>query len=235
MVRKILVLLFVIYCGLQLCHATTISYVDTGTCVVKQFDAKHINAYQNDRDFTYENTKAKSGGLSGLLGFLLDEFFGRINKVHLGSITLYDVLFYGVMFFAAIMIVLQFFKIRVSGLFTAGGADIISHQSFTENVHELDFDKLIQEAISTANFRLATRLHYLKMLKRLSDSGLINWQKNKTNFEYYYELKGEERRKQFYALTRLFESVWYGNFEISEAAFDENLKAFTGFLQTLRR
>ena len=112
---------------------------------------------------------------------------------------------------------------------------MVSHRSFVENVHELDFDTLIEEAKNQSNYRLATRLYYLKTLKRLSDSGLINWQKNKTNFEYYYELKGEERRKQFYNLTRLFESVWYGNLEISETTFNENLETFTGFLQTIKR
>ena len=74
----------------------------------------------------------------------------------------------------------------------------------------------------------------LKALKKLSDSGHINWQKNKTNFEYYYELKDTAQRKEFYHLTRLFESVWYGNADITAAEFDENLKAFTGFLQTMK-
>ena len=235
MARIILVFLLILSCGLLTGNATVVNYVDTTNVVVKNFDTAHIAAYRANADFNYENTKPKGTGLFAMLLFLLASFFDHADKVRMGNISLYDVLFYGIMIFAAIMLVLQFFKVKINGLFTANSSNIIGHQAFTENVHELDFDKLIQEAVGNSNFRLATRLHYLKMLKRLSDAGLINWQKNKTNFEYYYELKGEERRRQFYELTRLFESVWYGNFEITEAAFDENLKIFSGFLQTLRR
>lgn len=212
-----------------------VTYVDTTHCNVKTFDQKHLADYKASREFDYENTPAKEGGFFVLLSYLLSEFLDSLDKVRAGHISVYDVLFYGLAVFAAVMIVLQFFKLNVTGIFSKNSDTVIKHQAFTENLHELDFDTLINEARYNANYRLATRLYYLKTLKKLSDSGLINWQKNKTNFEYYYELKGTEQRKQFLDLTRLFELVWYGHREITAADFEENLKAFTGFLQNVKR
>jgi len=232
--RIAIILLFILfYCTIP-AVAVQVTYVDTTQCVVKSFDQKKLDVYRAKSDFNYETVPAKSGGVFGLLAFLIATFFEGLNHVRVGSISLYDVLFYGLAIFAAVMIVLQFFKIKMSGVFLKAPDSIITHKAFTENVHELDFDSLITNAINAANYRLATRLYYLKTLKKLSDTGLINWQKNKTNFEYYYELKGAEQRKKFYELTRVFESVWYGNHEISAVDFDENLKAFIGFLQNIK-
>ena len=205
------------------------------TCMVQSFDQKHLNDFRKSKEFKYEAAAAENDGFLGSLLLVISRFFEKINGVHVGRISLYDVFFYGIIVFAAVALILQLFKVQITGLFTKSDTAVVSHRSFVENVHELDFDTLIEEAKNQSNYRLATRLYYLKTLKRLSDSGLINWQKNKTNFEYYYELKGEERRKQFYNLTRLFESVWYGNLEISETTFNENLETFTGFLQTIKR
>lgn len=232
--RIAIILLFIFCCSIMQARALQVTYVDTTHCVVKTFDQKKLDAYRAQRDFNYESTPEKGSGIFGLLAFLIANFIDGLDHVHVGGISLFDVLFYGLAIFAAIMIVLQFFKINISGVFLKEPDSIITHKAFTENVHELDFDTLITNAVNGANYRLAIRLYYLKTLKKLSDNGLINWQKNKTNFEYYYELKGVEQRKQFYDLTRVFESVWYGNHEITATDFDENLKAFTGFLQTVK-
>jgi hypothetical protein len=233
---RFVIILTLIFCyGIIPVGAMQVTYVDTTHCTVKTFDEKYLAGYRTQPEFNYETTPAKGNGFFGLLALLLAEFFDSLGKTHVGKLSLYDVLFYGLAIFAAIMIVLQFFKLEVSGIFANNPGALAKHHAFTENVHELDFDALIADALKNTNYRLATRLYYLKTLKKLSDGGLINWQKNKTNFEYYYELKGIEQRQQFYHLTLLFESVWYGNHQISASDFDENMKSFTGFLQNLKR
>ncbi len=234
MSRILIVLLFLFVCSTASLSAMQVNYVDTTHCSPRQFDQKHLSTYRASHDFDYETEPAKRGGFFALLAFLLAEFLDSLNKVHAGPVSLLDILFYAIAIFAAVMIVLQFFKINISGVLLKSSGTIATHQAFTENVHELNFDTLINDALKNTNYRLATRLYYLKALKKLSDSGHINWQKNKTNFEYYYELKDTAQRKEFYHLTRLFESVWYGNADITAAEFDENLKAFTGFLQTMK-
>jgi hypothetical protein len=235
MSRLVFILLFVLCCLCPPCSAAVPTYVDTTHCEIKHFNEKHLSSYRSSRDFDYETEPAKGGGFFSLISYLYNDMVDRLSEAHVGSISLLDILFYTLALFAAGMIIYHFFKAEITGLFTGTSTNIVTHQSYTENVHELDFETMIQNALTGGDYRLATRLYYLSILKKLSEAGLINWQKNKTNFEYYYELKGEDRRKQFYNLTRIFESVWYGKHEITGNVFDENLKAFTGFLQTIKR
>jgi len=67
----------------------------------------------------------------------------------------------------------------------------------------------------------------------LSESGLIRWQRNKTNFEYYYELKDETLRRQFYKLTLVFEGAWYGQIDIPEDIYEREVESFTGFFRLI--
>lgn len=88
-----------------------------------------------------------------------------------------------------------------------------------ENILGYDFDKLIAEAIQQKEYRLATRLSFLRNLKALSDKGIIKWDKKKTNNNYIYEITHEALRKNYMRNSLVFDYVWYGEFEIDEADF----------------
>jgi hypothetical protein len=88
-----------------------------------------------------------------------------------------------------------------------------------ENIHEINFDNAIEEAINKHNYRLAVRLLYLKCLKQLSDASLIKWQPEKTNSSYLNELKDVDQKAIFNSLTRRFEYVWYGEFPLDGQTF----------------
>lgn len=81
-----------------------------------------------------------------------------------------------------------------------------------ENIEALDIEQLLGKAKRDGNYKLAVRLYYLGLLKKLNDEGSIVWKKDKTNRDYLAELFSsgtlfEEVRK----LTRSYESVWYGD------------------------
>jgi Domain of unknown function (DUF4129) len=107
--------------------------------------------------------------------------------------------------------------------------DPLSYNRITENIHELDFNKLIDEAVENHNYRLAIRLYYLKTLKQLTDKQLIHWQPTKTNRIYVDELGNLRLKADFEQLTSQFEYVWYGDFTVSEAEFGDIKEAFSTF------
>jgi hypothetical protein len=89
-----------------------------------------------------------------------------------------------------------------------------------ENIEELDFEGLLKQALAQGDLRLAVRVHYLLLLKKLNEVGLIIWKKNKTNRDYLSELYGrdavyEDVRK----LTMAYELVWYGERSVSQDSF----------------
>ena len=105
----------------------------------------------------------------------------------------------------------------------------LGYDVLDENIHAINFTDRINEAVEQRNYRLAVRLLYLQTLKRLTDNGLIQWQPNKTNRQYTYELTGNPARLGFERLTTQFEYVWYGDFPVDEARFGLIQQEFNAF------
>lgn len=89
-----------------------------------------------------------------------------------------------------------------------------------ENIEEVDIDALLKAALAAGDLRAAIRVHYLMLLKKLNEVGLIAWKKDKTNRDYLSELYGrndcyEDVRK----LTLAYELVWYGERSVSPDSF----------------
>lgn len=79
-----------------------------------------------------------------------------------------------------------------------------------EQLHELDLEQLLKQAVARGEFRLAVRLNFLIVIKLLSQKEYIHWAKEKTNWEYYTELPDRLLADQFRELVVHFEGVWYG-------------------------
>lgn len=109
----------------------------------------------------------------------------------------------------------------------------INLERIEENIHESDLDSFIQQALDQKNYALALRLYYLAVLKALSQQKLINWKKDKTNYQYALEMRLTPYRSGFDEVTRIFERVWYGNSPMSAAIFKDLQPRFTSFLNEI--
>lgn len=98
-----------------------------------------------------------------------------------------------------------------------------------ENIHTLNFTDEIEAALREGNRRKAIRLFYLRTLKQLTDAGVLEWQVNKTNSEYLFEMKKPSLRQDFAFLCTAFEYIWYGEFEPSETLYEETFSRFRSF------
>lgn len=105
----------------------------------------------------------------------------------------------------------------------------LPYSEYTENIHEINMDDELEKAINVRNYRLAVRLLYLKSLKQLNDAELIHWEINKTNSDYSNELQDFDQRLAFNLLTRQFEYIWYGEFNIDADVFGRISNLFKDF------
>lgn len=110
-------------------------------------------------------------------------------------------------------------------------SDGLDYENLAENIHEINFDAAVDEAVNERNFRLAVRLLYLQTLKRLTDAGRIDYKPDKTNRQYVYELINSPIQADFEQLTRQFEFVWYGDFPINDNRFQQIRQQFRAFSQ----
>lgn len=190
--------------------------------------AQHLDDFLNDREYNYERTvPPPQNPLARFWDWLmrkLSEFFQSNSYQN----------FWQYVFLAAIgtLVVWLLYKAEfLGGLFGQKAEEgLLEYNRLTENIHELDFNNLIEEAIEGHNYRLAVRLYYLKTLKQLTDKQLIHWQPTKTNRVYVDELGSSFLRKEFEQLTSQFEYVWYGEFRVTEAEFSLLKEQFQFFL-----
>ncbi len=86
-----------------------------------------------------------------------------------------------------------------------------------DTIYGIDFEKDISRALGSGNYREAIRLRYLQCLKLLSDSDKIEWRIYKTPAQYTREYKNDD----FSNLTRRYVLVRYGDYEATQAIFDD--------------
>ena len=104
--------------------------------------------------------------------------------------------------------------------YSGEGSGTFRHNVLDENIHEMDFEKLIEEAAAKKDYRGGVRLLFLYALKMLSDKNHIHWDQGKTNHDYIDELKQDELKPGFSDLNYYFEYAWYGNFKVNAETFD---------------
>lgn len=94
---------------------------------------------------------------------------------------------------------------------------------------EVNLNTHLEKALSEKNYVLAIRYLHLINLKKLAEKHLIEWNYQKTNHDFLYELKAESLKKEFAGSIRIYEYTWYGGFEISESRFKQYRQLFEQF------
>lgn len=137
--------------------------------------------------------------------------------------TLPYLLIFGILFFALWL----FYKLNPGGSLlseTPSGKAFFSEEE--EIIQSRDIEKLIKNAISESNFRLAVRYQFLLVLQRLSEKEMVNYDPSKTNNEYISEIQKGEIQDKFRRLARIYDFIWYGNFNTSENDYSQTEKKF---------
>ncbi len=109
------------------------------------------------------------------------------------------------------------------------GDDII-----TEDIFAINYQKEIDKAAAQGNYRLAIRLLFLRLLKKMSEKNIIRYKQDKTNLDYLLELHPTGYYKNFFRITRNYEYSWYGQFNVSEDAYKVIRSEFDQFDSALK-
>ena len=129
-----------------------------------------------------------------------------------------------------VIIILLVLKNDIRLLFYGKSASVaIDFKEFEEDIHKINFEELISDAITKKDFRKAVRLHFLRLLKELTDNNLIKWQIDKTNNDYSMELVNSKYSNAFKELSLMYEYIWYGDFHLDETNFKSTISKFKDF------
>ncbi|OSZ77380.1 hypothetical protein CAP36_13370 [Chitinophagaceae bacterium IBVUCB2] len=183
---------------------------------------------QNDEAFWYANAEIEKAP-EGKKGNKSYKPFGQQTWVK----TLFWILVIGV-FAAVIMLYLADSNI---GLFRKKKklVQLEEEEIATEDIFAINYQREIEKAAAQANYRLAVRLMFLRLLKNMSEKNVINYKQDKTNFDYLLQLHPTNYYKDFFRITRNYEYTWYGQFEINEDAYKIIRNDFDLFEKNLAR
>lgn len=197
--------------------STTLVY-DSTVVDIRTFDEASINEHKNDAEFDYGvRPKAELTLWERFklwLSRLLQNLFYFGTETPFGQIIIYIILGLGLIYAAY-----KLSTIHSRKLFYGQSTSNLEYDVHQENIHEMDFDKLIDEAVAEKNYRSAIRLVYLFALKKLSDQQLIDWQPGKTNHDYANELQATQLKPEFNELSYYFDYAWYGDFAVDQSLF----------------
>ena len=200
--------------------------VDTFQVTQRRFDQYVLQELKADPDLNYKETPTVAESLwdrfLALLADLLDSLFRNAVTTDWGRVFTFAI---GLaLLVALIMMVLKVNAFRI--FYKGEGENAMRYDAFDENIHEMDFDKLIAEAAAKRDFRTGVRLLFVNSLKILSDRNFIQWEHGKTNHDYLAELKKEELKHGFNELNHYFEYAWYGNFAVNDETFKRVQQVF---------
>lgn len=214
-------------------HTVYHALPDSAAVTARSFDSERIQELKDDPTFQYQEPATVGESLWDRLMAFLGELFSSVFRNAVGT-NWGRVITFLVGFGLVIVIILTILRINAFRIFYAGeGATTIRYGALDENIHEMDFEKLIREAAARNDHRVGVRLIFLYALKILSDKGFVHWEQGKTNHDYLSELKNAELHDGFNELNYYFEYAWYGNFNINATTFSTVQKTFSNWRSKL--
>ncbi|MFY7671759.1 hypothetical protein ACOSP6_11795 [Tenacibaculum sp. MEBiC06402] len=209
-------------------------YVEHGTNTVedRSFD-KELKSKYNGAEFKYKEKKAKKKDVKPIN----KETEQRSLNFFKGLTTFLSTVFPYLLALIVVLIIVKsvlagntdFWRFKKQKIKKSA---IVKEES-EENIAETDYESLLKLAITNNDFRKATRYYYLLLLKRMHEKELINYDKDKTNSEYVFDLKKIELRKHFSYLLYIYDYVWYGEFVVNETNFSTIEKEYESFLKKI--
>jgi len=192
---------------------------DTAEVVLQNFDSTVVHQLQSDSDLNYKESPTMAESLWDRFLTWLAELFESLFRNATGT-NVGRVLLYALGFVVVIAIIMALLKVNAFHVFFSGAdKGQANYTVFHENIHEMDFEKLLREAVEKGEFRSGTRLIFLYALKLLADKHLVVWDPGKTNHDYVEELNAPELKTGLNELSFYFDYAWYGNFVISPDVF----------------
>ena len=201
--------------------------IDSSNVEQKLFDQKALDVYKSQDDFNYnekpreDNVFQKAWAWLGrvvkrILSWIFDDI-GPAVGILAAIVKAIPWIVLGLLLF----FMLKFF-LKVNTKKATDAIETVPSIQLTKDeelINNQQLSELIAQAIQEKDYRLAVRFYYLLILQKLTDKELIVWQQEKTNEDFIREVGHLKIAPRFSEITRLYDFVWYGNFEINKGEF----------------
>ncbi|GAA0742872.1 DUF4129 domain-containing protein [Gaetbulibacter jejuensis] len=225
--------------GISASETASDSLVTDNSPIEKRHFEELTDKYSGN-DYIYERTVEQSGWWTRFKQWLSDLFQKLFNLSGDGQASSFTEvalkIFYVVVFLLVVYFIFRAI-INKEGTWVFGKSsekNIVPVTDIENNIHVADFKSLIEIAESEKNYRLAVRYYYLWLLRSLTNAQLIDYDVEKTDSDYLYELQSKTNRDQFSYTSYLYNYIWYGEFDVNTQQFDKAKHAFTTFINNVK-
>ncbi|NAS12039.1 DUF4129 domain-containing protein [Poritiphilus flavus] len=213
--------------------STEVKY-DEGPIERLQISEEELRAYKENPAFNYEIEKQENGwwdALMAWIGNLFLRFFEALFGVEkaTGFLAFFlRILPYLLLLFFIFLLIKFFLRVSANSMLHTQKNKPLAALSEEEHIiQNEDIQALIRKALEERNYRLAIRYYYLFLLQLMSEKDMIKWELQKTNDDYLHEIQKPEIQAPFRTITRLYDYIWYGSFDIEETEYKTAARAFT--------
>lgn len=99
--------------------------------------------------------------------------------------------------------------------------DFVDLEWNPEIITKTELEIRLEEALLQENYREGVRIYFTFILKELIRKNWIYWKKEKTNHIYLLEMTGKPNAHLFGEAVRIYDLVWYGEYEIDRIIFEQ--------------
>lgn len=220
---------------LQQEHLPADSLPDEREAELRQISSESLQQLHADSDMDYNLASPDDSLWLRFRSWLFVQFLRLFGSpAALGAL---EIIIYILILITLLYTVLRLLNVDLQGLFLPKNrrtAVLQQEHDTYENIHEIDFNNAIEEALQAKEYNVAVRLLYLSALKELTDREYIHWQAGKTNYQYQQELNNLSLQTPFRELGYFFEWAWYGNFRLDEQQYQEASTIYKSLHQQLQ-
>jgi len=192
---------------------------------LRKVDKEEWEALKKDKRFQYrKEVKEKereykprpTPWLDGIGKFFSSAFFKMLLYIFLGSFLI----FIGYLFVK---------NNNISFRRNIKDEEVVQEAPWEDVTRFADWELALQKAMAAEDYRLATRIYYLHTLNILDKNNVIQYREDKTNWYYVQKLFGSPLHDDFKELTRSFDYIWYGEYQVDAEQFDVLAMQFKSF------
>lgn len=204
---------------------------------MRYFDGYLAERYASDDALNYERNINKSffQRLKEMISAWIRKLFGipDVSSINNLSDKILDIVLVVIFLVALYIVVRLFMNHRGRWFFEKKNETVaVTLSNVEEHIHEANFEALLSEAEQQGDTRQSVRLLYLWVLRSYTDNNIIRWNPDKTNIDYFSEIKDKILQKQFRYLSYLYNYIWYGGFSINDSEYRKAREIFLRHIKT---
>ncbi|SEA26289.1 hypothetical protein SAMN05216365_11096 [Porphyromonadaceae bacterium NLAE-zl-C104] len=204
---------------------------------MRYFDGYLAERYASDDALNYERNINKSffQRLKEMISAWIRKLFGipDVSSINNLSDKILDIVLVVIFLVALYIVVRLFMNHRGRWFFEKKNETVaVTLSNVEEHIHEANFEALLSEAEQQGDTRQSVRLLYLWVLRSYTDNNIIRWNPDKTNIDYFSEIKDKILQKQFRYLSYLYNYIWYGGFSINDSEYRKARETFLRHIKT---